>query len=83
MGGPEDEGLSRTDPLPVAADASIFWDEESSMRGEDPAEAIRRWLRSGATISAKLLAAKAVVLLSPGERVGEIVWPSYSDVPAA
>lgn len=51
--------------------------------GEDPADAIRRWLRSAATTSAKLLAAKAVVLLSPSERLGDIVWPFASNVPAA
>lgn len=53
------------------------------MRGDDPAEAIRRWLRSGATTSAKLLAATAVILLSPRQRVGEIVWPLNSNPPAA
>jgi|SRR5882672_7282097 len=46
--------------------------------GEDPAEAIRRWLRDGRTQSARLLAQKAVVLLEPLERLGEQVWPPTS-----
>lgn len=44
--------------------------------GEDPTDAIRRWLRTGRTKSARLLARKAVVLLDPAERLGEIVWLS-------
>lgn len=44
--------------------------------GEDPADAIRRWLRDGRTESARLLSKKAVVLLSPKQRIGEIVWPT-------
>ncbi len=43
--------------------------------GEDPAEAICRWLSAGRTKSAQLLAQKAVVLLSPPGRLGEIIWP--------
>lgn len=43
-------------------------------RGEDPAEAIGRWLSNGRTKSARFLAQKAVVLLAPRERLGEIVW---------
>jgi hypothetical protein len=42
--------------------------------GSEPAEAIRDWLRSGKG-SAAHLARKAVVLLSPAERMGEVVWP--------
>ena len=44
--------------------------------GEDPADAIRRWLESSRTQSARLLAQKAVVLLSPPDRLGEVVWPT-------
>jgi hypothetical protein len=43
--------------------------------GEDPASVLRRYLSSGATESARALAAKAVVLIAPNDRVGEIVWP--------
>lgn len=43
--------------------------------GADPAEAIRRYLAARRTRSAKELAAKAVVLIYPEDRVGEIVWP--------
>lgn len=45
--------------------------------GEDPAIAIRRWLNGGSK-SARELVRKAVVLLDPTERVGEIIWPIQS-----
>jgi len=41
--------------------------------GTDPAEVIRRYLAARRTRSAKELAAKAVVLIDPESRVGEIV----------
>jgi hypothetical protein len=41
----------------------------------DPAEAIRSYLAIGRTDSAKSLASKAVVLIDPRDRVGEVVWP--------
>ena len=42
----------------------------------DPAVAIREWLRAGCLgSSARYLAKKAVVLLTPEERMGEVVWP--------
>ena len=41
--------------------------------GEDPAAAIRRYLKAGRTETARLLALKAVVLLEPD--CGEIIWP--------
>lgn len=44
--------------------------------GTDPAIAIRTWLASGRPgSSAGYLATKAVVLLSPHGRRGEVVWP--------
>lgn len=43
--------------------------------GADPADAIRRYLTAQRTTSARALAAKAVVLIYPQDRVGEIVWP--------
>ena len=43
--------------------------------GADPADAIRRYLAGRRTESAKALAAKAVVLIDPPNRAGEIVWP--------
>jgi hypothetical protein len=43
--------------------------------GIDPASALRRYLSAGATESARALAAKAVVLIGPSERAGEVVWP--------
>ena len=41
----------------------------------DPAEVIRRYLTDRRTRSTKELAAKAVVLIYPENRVGEIIWP--------
>jgi len=43
--------------------------------GADPVDALRRYLTAGRTNSAKALAAKAVVLIHPPDRTGEIVWP--------
>jgi hypothetical protein len=43
--------------------------------GADPAEVIRDYLAARRTRSAKELAAKAVVLIAPESRIGEIVWP--------
>jgi len=50
--------------------------------GADPADVLRRYLTAGRTGSAKALAAKAVVLIDPQDRAGEIVWPPH-DTPAS
>jgi hypothetical protein len=42
---------------------------------EDPVAAVHRYLSSGRTESARRLAQKAVVLLEPVHRRGEVVWP--------
>lgn len=44
--------------------------------GADPTDALRRYLAARRTDSAKALAAKAVVLIYPDNRAGEIVWPA-------
>lgn len=44
--------------------------------GTDPAHAIHDYLAAGRTTSARHLRAKAVILIYPMERVGEIVWPT-------
>jgi hypothetical protein len=46
--------------------------------GTDPADAIRRYLVTRRTDSAKALAAKAVVMIDPQNRAGEVVWPADS-----
>jgi len=46
--------------------------------GADPADVLRRYLAARRTDSAKALAAKAVVLIDPENRAGEIVWPAAS-----
>jgi hypothetical protein len=48
--------------------------------GADPADVLRRYLAARRTDSAKALAAKAVVLIDPQNRAGEIVWPAASHV---
>jgi hypothetical protein len=48
--------------------------------GADPADVLRRYLAARRTDSAKALAAKAVVLIDPGNRAGEIVWPAAGRV---
>jgi hypothetical protein len=42
---------------------------------EDVARELRRYLRRAGTDSARFLAAKAVVLIAPEARLGEVVWP--------
>jgi len=42
---------------------------------EDPVDAIRRWLTSSNVGSPGLLRKKAIVLLEPKARMGEVVWP--------
>jgi len=44
----------------------------------DPAAGIQEWLRSGSG-SAHYLSRKAVVLLTPTERMGEVIWPIQGD----
>lgn len=41
----------------------------------DVAKELRRYLRQARTSTAQHLAAKAVVLIEPSHRLGEIVWP--------
>ena len=43
--------------------------------GADPAAVLRDYLSAARTASAKALAAKAVILLTPEHRGGERVWP--------
>jgi hypothetical protein len=46
--------------------------------GAELADVLRRYLAARRTDSAKALAAKAVVLINPDNRAGEIVWPADS-----
>jgi hypothetical protein len=43
--------------------------------GTDPLQALQHYLAARRTDSAKALAAKAVVLIDPPNRAGEVVWP--------
>jgi hypothetical protein len=48
--------------------------------GADPAQALRHYLAARRTDSAKALAAKAVVLIYPPGRAGEVVWPYDGEI---
>jgi hypothetical protein len=52
----------------------------SAEPGADLSDHLRRYLAARRTDSAKALAAKAVVLIDPPSRAGEIVWPIASHV---
>jgi hypothetical protein len=41
----------------------------------DPVAVLRRYLRTGATESARRLAEKAVILIEPAHLLGTVVWP--------
>jgi hypothetical protein len=49
--------------------------------GTDPIDAVRDYLASGKTDSARKLAEKAVVVLEPAELRGRIIWPRPADQP--
>jgi hypothetical protein len=46
--------------------------------GGDPVEALQRYLKAGATRSARELAQKAVVLIAPEAVLGAEVWPTLA-----
>jgi hypothetical protein len=52
----------------------------SAEPGADPVDVLQRYLAARRTGSAKALAAKAVVLIDPQDRAGEIVWPAARHV---
>jgi hypothetical protein len=66
-------------PVSTPARAKLFRRSLPVVPGTDPADAIRSYLAARRTGSAKALAAKAVLLIDPQNRAGEIVWPANSD----
>lgn len=46
---------------------------------DDPLESLQAYLSSGRTQSARCLAEKAIVLLEPPDRCGQIIWPVGND----
>jgi hypothetical protein len=50
--------------------------------GNDPVDALQRYLKAGATRSSRELAQKAVVLIEPGPFLGAEVWPTLALPPA-
>jgi hypothetical protein len=49
---------------------------------DDPAAVVRAYLSSSRTKTARELAAKAVVLIGPPGRLGEVVWPVHASAAA-
>jgi len=79
--GPSKFGRNPGDPENYSGRrVDLFGRSLPSEPDADPAEAIRRYLTSRRTASARALAAKAVVLIDPKDRVGEVVWPSGGTV---
>jgi len=48
--------------------------------GDDPVEALRRYLGAGRTKTARLLALKGAVLIEPEQLLGRIAWPHTGPV---
>ena len=63
-------------PQYVGRRADLLGRSLPAVPGTEPAHAIHDYLAVGRTTSARALAAKAVVLIYPRGRVGEIVWPT-------
>ena len=69
-------GLSPDSPSEYKGSRVDFIGRSIEVRREESApEAIRRYLRTGHTETARLLAGKAVVGLSPKEYLGVLIWP--------
>jgi hypothetical protein len=49
-------------------------------RDADPAVVLGKYLSGGRTETARLLGEKAVVLLEPADRLGDVIWPLGYDV---
>lgn len=74
--GPSKFGRYPGDPPPYSGRrVDLLGRSLPAERGADPAVVVRRYLAARRTDSAKALAAKAVVLIEPQNRAGEIVWP--------
>jgi hypothetical protein len=68
-------GQTADHPNYVGRRVDLIGRSVDASRHDDPVMAVRRYLSAGRTESARLLAAKAVVLLEPSRWLGEIVWP--------
>jgi hypothetical protein len=74
--GPSKFGRYPHDPARYSGRrVDLFGRSLSAQPGADLADVLRRYLAARRTDSAKALAAKAVVLIDPKDRAGEIVWP--------
>jgi hypothetical protein len=75
--GPSKFGRYPSDPPPYSGRrVDLLGRSLPAEPGADPADVLRRYLAARQTDSAKALAAKAVVLIDPENRAGEIVWPA-------
>lgn len=68
-------GQSASKPTYVGRRVDLMGRSLSCSPRADIAKAIQQWLLAGKSRSSKLLAKKAVVLLTPARRMGEVVWP--------
>ncbi len=68
-------GQSLSCPTFVGRRVDLLSRSVPALPRSDLRPAIRNWLESGSSKSAKLLSQKAVVLLCPRESLGEVVWP--------
>ena len=77
--GPSKFGRYPGDPSPYSGRrVDLLGRSLPAAPGTDPADAIQCYLAARRTDSAKALAAKAVVLIDPQNRAGEVVWPAGS-----
>jgi hypothetical protein len=74
--GPSRFGRYRDDPPSYAGRrVDLLGRSLPAPPGVDPAVALRDYLSAARTASAKALAAKAVILITPEHAVGECIWP--------
>ena len=68
-------GRSVEKSTPIGRRVDLMARSIPARQDENPASAVRRYLRSGKTATARHLARNAVVLIEPVQFVGLIVWP--------
>ena len=76
--GPSKFGRSPDDPPSCTGRRVDFFGRSlPAPVGADPAVVLREYLSAARTPSARALAAKAVILIDPERRAGEIVWRAH------
>lgn len=69
-------GQSKSNPSFVGRRVDLFGRSIEHRRTESTNLAIQRWLASGHTKSARMLAQKAVVVIWPSNELGTVIWPT-------